>query len=180
MAALSATDVVLVPMTQAFAPAMAEVLADPEIHRFLDASVPPSVEHLTTYYARLESRLSPDRTQRWLNWIVCLEDGKPIGYVQATVHSAHDAWIAYVLSPRHWGQGLAFQAIQAMIRHLSTAYGISHFFASVDCENLRSIALLERLGFSIADDSERARHSVSPQDRLYLSTFDVDQPVPSS
>ena len=107
-----------------------------------------SVAALTERCRRLESRVSPDGSQQWLNWAIrVLEDRRCVGYVQATVHEEATADLAFVLAPPFWGLGLAREAATAALSLLVDNYGVSSVFATVDKRNLRSAALLIRLGF---------------------------------
>ena len=144
------------------------MLQDPAIYAFLDEAAPASLEALEARYARMAARESPDGTQRWLNWVISEEDGPPCGYVQATVLQEGRAWIAYVLAPDRWGRGLATRATGAMIDYLEGTLGVVRCMASVDAGNARSIALLERLAFQAAPESEAVAAGVGPGDRLFI------------
>jgi len=168
MQTLAAGQLVLEPLTVAHAEAMFEVLADAEIHRYLDHPPPPSVEHLRKVYARLETRSSPDGSQVWLNWVIRLPGHAPLGYVQATVVVAGTAWVAYALSSKHWGRGYGYAATGAMLEHLATEYGVARYLATVEAENRRSIRLLERLAFHAATPLESDAHSLSETERLFV------------
>jgi RimJ/RimL family protein N-acetyltransferase len=168
MQSITTAQLVLEPLTVAHAEAMFEVLADPEIYRYLDYPPPPSLEHLRRLYTRLESRKSPDGSQLWLNWVVRVPGQAPVGYVQATVIAPGSAWVAYVLSSKHWGRGYAHAAAQAMIEHLNKAYGVSRYLATVEAENQRSIRLLDRLAFRAATADEANGQGLSATERLYL------------
>jgi ribosomal-protein-alanine N-acetyltransferase len=168
MKRLAVDGLVLAPLTRAHAAAMSAVLADPEIHRYLDDSSPPSAASLHQRYARLESRKSPDGAEQWLNWVVFLADQTAIGFVQATVTSSFEAWVAYAFSSRQWGRGLAFSATQAMLDHLRAEYGVHRLLARVEMENTRSIRLLERLRFGPAAATEMASHRLTSSERLYV------------
>ena len=168
MQAIDAGELRLEPLTAAHAEAMFEVLVDPEIHRYLDQPAPPSVEHLRGVYERLETRHSHDGRQRWLNWVIRAKDDSLLGYVQATVTESSSAWVAYVLSPRHWGHGHAGAAMRAMLEHLKAVYLVKRFFATVETGNGRSIRLLERLGFHEATNDELEGHRLSATERLYV------------
>jgi len=158
----------LEPLTVAHAEAMFDVLADAEIYRYLDYPAPPSIEHQRNLYARLEKRQSPDGSETWLNWIVRRLGEPPMGYVQATVLPSGDAWVAYVLNSKHWGGGVAHAATEAMMAHLAEAYGVKRYMATVEFENVRSIRLLERLGFRLATEREAGAHELTASERLYL------------
>lgn len=55
--------------------------------------------------------------------------------------------IGYILHPDHWGQGLAREALGAVIPHLFARHPIPALKADVDPANDRSIRLLLGLGF---------------------------------
>jgi RimJ/RimL family protein N-acetyltransferase len=89
-----------------------------------------------------------------------------IGYVQATVYPDGRAAIAYVLSSRHWGRGLAHQAVQAMIAELVLRHRVRRLSAVLKAENRRSRRLLERLGFALAPPELQARHRIGADELL--------------
>ncbi len=138
----------LEPLTRAHAPEMFEALSDPSIYRFMEEAPPESLEALAGRYARLETRLSADGRERWLNWVVRESaTSRAIGFVQATVREDGSALVAYVIAPPAQGQGFAREATTAMIGELRGRYGSSRFRASVDPRNAASLALLAALGF---------------------------------
>ncbi|MDE8651602.1 GNAT family N-acetyltransferase [Novosphingobium album (ex Liu et al. 2023)] len=55
--------------------------------------------------------------------------------------------IGYILDPALWGQGLAGEALRAVLGHVFTAHGLERAVADVDPRNAASLRLLERLGF---------------------------------
>lgn len=56
------------------------------------------------------------------------------------------AEIGYTLATDAQGRGLATEAVRAWLTYAFGAYDLHRVTATVDCENLRSVALLERLG----------------------------------
>lgn len=50
------------------------------------------------------------------------------------------------LSPEHWGKGVAYQTLQAIIQYNFTQLGIRTIEASIITENNRSIRLAQKLG----------------------------------
>lgn len=168
MKALATPELMLEPLVPADAEAMFEVLGDPQLYRHLDERAPPSVDHLRRLYTRLESRLSPDASQVWLNWVVRRPGLPPLGYVQATVMLNHTAWVGYVFSAQHWGRGYATQAGQTLLEHLSSDYGVRRVLARVEAANLRSIRLLQRLAFRQAEGQDLEGHGLSPSERLFV------------
>jgi ribosomal-protein-alanine N-acetyltransferase len=55
--------------------------------------------------------------------------------------------IGYILHPDVWGQGIAIEAMSAVIPHLFAAHADPALTADVDPGNVASIRVLEKLGF---------------------------------
>ena len=125
---------------------MVAVLQDPLIYEY-EHEPPRSEEWLRERYTKLETRRSSDGSEHWLNWVVRLDSGEAIGYVQATVEPDGRAFIAYVLASRWWGKGLAQEAVRTMMQELRDAYRAKQFVAVFKKRNERSRRLLQRLGF---------------------------------
>jgi ribosomal-protein-alanine N-acetyltransferase len=155
----------LEPQEAVHAEEMFEVLADPAIYEY-ENEPPPSVEWLRARFARLESRRSPDGREAWLNWVIRPEASGLAGYVQATVGPDGRAAIAYVLSSGHWGRGLATRAVEAMIGELRERHRVRELHAVFKRGNLRSMRLLERLGFSLASREEHVESGIEPGELL--------------
>jgi len=149
----------LEPQTAAHAEEMFVVLSDPAIYEH-ENEPPPSLEWLRARFTKLESRRSPDGQEQWLNWVIRLPTSELVGYVQATVHANGHAAIAYALSSAHWGRGLAGEAVQAMVSELVEHYHVRSLSAVLKRGNLRSLRLLERLGFSLASPEQHVEHAV--------------------
>ena len=165
MRVVASPNLSLEPQTAAHAEAMFLVLSDPAIYEHENAP-PISVAWLRERFARLEARQSPDGQQQWLNWVIRLPTGELIGYVQATVHAAHRASIAYELSSAFWGRGLASEAVRAMILELVAHHQVLDLSAVLKSGNQRSFRLLERLGFSIASPQMHAKHQAEAGELL--------------
>jgi [ribosomal protein S5]-alanine N-acetyltransferase len=157
----------LEPQTAAHAEAMFVVLSDPAIYEY-ENEPPPSLEWLQARFARLESRQSPDGRERWLNWVIRLPSSELVGYVQATVSPSGNAAIAYVLSSAYWGRGLAQRAVRAMIQELVERHQVRSLSAVLKRANLRSLRLLERLGFSLASPQQHAEAHLETGELLML------------
>ena len=55
--------------------------------------------------------------------------------------------VSYELLPSHWGQGLAFEAVGAMLGWATAHLDDETIIAVTQTANTRSVALLDRLGF---------------------------------
>lgn len=165
MNVIEAAGVRLEPQVAAHAVEMFAVLGDPAIYEF-ENEPPASLDWLRARFTRLESRLSGDGTEMWLNWVARLQGGGLIGYVQAAVSAQGDATIAYELSSRYWGRGLAREAVQAMIAELAARYRAQRLLAVFKRANFRSRRLLQRLGFTPGSPEQYAQRQVEPDEDL--------------
>ena len=165
MRTLELPGLVLEPQVAAHAEAMFTVLADPAIYEYENAP-PESLEWLRKRYERLETRRSGDERDQWLNWVICLPDAGPIGFVQATVTPDGTAAIAYLVSSAHWGRGIAGRAVRAMMSELVAHHGTTSFTAVLKRDNGRSMRLLERLGFTLASAERHVQAGAEPDEVL--------------
>lgn len=122
---------------------MVDVLADPSLYEYTGGEV-PSEELLQSRYAAQAVGKSDDGSQWWLNWVVTHRaTGEPAGFVQATVErdgSTLTADLAWVISPRWQGQGIASEATQAMIGWLRSN-GVSRFTAHIHPDHRASMGV---------------------------------------
>ena len=136
----------LEPLCAVHAEEMFAVLADPAIYEF-ENEPPESVARLQVRYTRLEARVSPKGDEQWLNWAVRQPSGELAGFVQATILSKQQSYIAYVLASRFWRQGVASSAVRAVLADLATNYSVNEAFAVLKSANYRSMGLLRKVGF---------------------------------
>ena len=113
MRSITTERLLLEPQVAAHAEEMFTLLQDPAIYRY-ENEAPRSLELLHERFLRLESRVSADGAETWLNWVVRLQGVGLIGFVQATVHPDESAGIAYVFGSAYWGRGLAYEAVHAI------------------------------------------------------------------
>ena len=165
----------LEPQLAAHATEMFIVLSDPAIYEF-ENEPPSSLAWLTERYLRLESRRSADARQQWLNWVIRLPSGTLAGYVQATICPDARAAIAYVLSSKYWGQGLAQRAVRTMIIELAGHHGVRCFSAVLKRNNFRSSGLLERLGFVPATATQSLEFGTEADELAYILKRAEDLP----
>ena len=157
---------VLEPQVEAHAPAMFEVLSDRAIYEF-EGVPPPSVERLAAGYRRRQSRISPDGSEQWLNWIVRLPTSELAGYVQATVLTTGVSYVAYELASKYWQQGIGSASVSAMMQELSQTYGVTMFVAVLKTANFRSMGLLRHLGFLPGSPADAEKYEAE-QDEVVM------------
>ena len=143
------------------------MLSDPAIYEF-ENEPPASEQWLHRRYELLESRCSSDGSEKWLNWVVRLPDGRLAGYVQATVFAGAVALVAYELNSEYWRRGIGSAAVQAMLHELGTQYEVERNVAVLKASNFRSLGLLRRLGFGSADESEAAAWRDTPDELVMV------------
>ena len=153
MRRLSGEGLVLEPQIEAHAGELYAVLDDPELYVFTDDKGPARKDALAARLAKLESRRSPDGTERWLNWVVRTDEGAMVGYVQATVRAGNVAEIAYVLGRTYWRRGYATAACRMLLAELRDTYRVERAVATLDPQNSASLALLRKLGFRPLSES---------------------------
>jgi RimJ/RimL family protein N-acetyltransferase len=156
MRTLDATLCRLEPLLVEHADELFQVLSDPAIYTF-ENSPPVSVEALRSRYERLQTRVSPDGSEVWLNWAVRLPDGGLAGFVQATVLPDGHAWVAYELNSRHWRRGIGSRAVAALLVELRERYAVRVAMAVLKAANVPSRQLLLKLGFERAAPADEAR-----------------------
>jgi RimJ/RimL family protein N-acetyltransferase len=123
---------------------MFELLSDPRIYEFIEDEPPSQAAALESKYRKAATRVSPDGTEGWFEWVV-RRDGMPMGYAQTTVFLLrNEAALAYVLAPRFWGNGYASECCRLMIQHLAVLPGLERFIIETDVDNLASQRLAER------------------------------------
>lgn len=124
---------------------MYPILADPALYRFTGGNPPRDSEWMEQWFSGLESRKSPDGTQDWLTWIVCLDNEvAPIGYVQATVTGA-EADIAWLIGTAWQGQGYAREAVALMLDQLAER-GVQRLTAHIHPEHHASQKVAAAVG----------------------------------
>lgn len=151
LAAIETPRLRLEPLLELHARELFAGLSAPALYAFMDEAPPTSEAALAERYRFLEARRSPDGSELWLNWALFAREPRDyVGTVQATVGTAGETEIAYVLLPPAQGHGFASEAVTAMLTELRNSFGARAFIAHVDPRNSASIALLERLGFTRA------------------------------
>jgi RimJ/RimL family protein N-acetyltransferase len=134
-----------------------------------------SLEKLENRYAFWEQRISPDKTEYWLNWVVFTkEDQRAIGELQAGVHiESKVASIAYKVGSSFQGKGYATEGVIAMIEHLKRNYGVIQIKAWIDTRNQPSIKLVERIGMTQVEFIEKADHFKGSDSDEYVYQLDL-------
>jgi RimJ/RimL family protein N-acetyltransferase len=140
----------LEPLRVDHAGELAGVLADAGLYAFTGGS-PPSRTVLEQRYARQVAG-SGDPREVWHNWVVRLgDDGRAVGYVQATVHPAEaSAELAWVVGAAWQGRGIAREAAALVLDHL-LGTGVTRVVAHVHPDHVASQRVASALGMQPTD-----------------------------
>ena len=129
------------------APALHEMLSDAETMRFW--STVPHVEVAETETWVSESVAAAARGDA--HDFAVLRDGRLVGRAAFWMGTE----IGFLFHRDVWGQGIAREAVGALLRHGFETLHFAGVRADVDPRNLRSLVLLERLGFKRTGYAER-------------------------
>ena len=81
-------------------------------------------------------------------WMIFEEKGPAIGWISIAHQQDGLQHIGYMLATEARGRGIATEALDALLDHSFRFFGARRIQAGTDPENLASIRLLERLGFT--------------------------------
>ena len=137
----------LEPLRAAHADELFEALRDEALYAWVSAMAPDRIDALRARWERLESRLSPDGTAAWLNWVPRRgSDGVCLGRIDVEVRGDEAPNVGYMFARQAWGHGYAREAVGAVVAHLD-ALGVRRMVASVTVGNEASRKVLEAVGF---------------------------------
>jgi RimJ/RimL family protein N-acetyltransferase len=63
--------------------------------------------------------------------------------------------VGFILHPAHWGQGMAYEAMTALLGHLFDTRALPRLTAEADPRNIASLRVLSRLGFTETHRAEK-------------------------
>lgn len=90
--------------------------------------------------------LSPGEPGQWFIFALELkETRKLIGHVALKMLDDQQAEIGFTMGRESQGKGLAFEAATSVLHYAFDSLGLHRVIAIADCENTRSLALLNRL-----------------------------------
>jgi len=153
------------PVRGADQAAIADLLRDPDVRRFMcdDRIVPDKMISAMLRNDALDA-------QRGLGfWMIEFPAGQGVGLAGMRPLRGAGGNAPYVtgviepviaLCPRLWGSGLAATALGALIGHMRDYLKLDRLVAVADRPNVRSHALLRRLGFASAGTTSGLAHEL--------------------
>jgi ribosomal-protein-alanine N-acetyltransferase len=112
---------------------------------------------LTATIARSQLPERPD----YLLAVTRLDDDRMIGFVRLGPTGVQAAHLGYAIAADHWGHGYATEAARTMLKFAFGPLELHRVSAAIGPENLASVAVVKRLGFSYEG---RIRHHVFTND----------------
>lgn len=126
--------------------ALHELYGDERVARFL-YSGPETIEDARARLGRYLERVELTETSG-LSAAVTLPDGAYVGDLALwhTDFEQREAELAYVVLPRHQGQGYAVEAARALLDWAFTVAGLQRVVARLEARNAASARVAEKLG----------------------------------
>jgi ribosomal-protein-alanine N-acetyltransferase len=123
------------------------VNGDAEVCRFLPYEAWPSLDEAQAWLARMETLCAGGQAHQ----LVMVREGRAVGTVLLFRWDEPSARIelGYALGRAHWGQGIAHEALAAVLGAAFGPLGLRRIEAQVQPDNRASNALIERLGFRL-------------------------------
>ncbi|MBW4483945.1 MAG: GNAT family N-acetyltransferase [Tildeniella torsiva UHER 1998/13D] len=158
------------------AAAVYEYGRDPEVTRYMDWTRHPSIQDAIE---ALESFAAQWESGNEVCWAITTKtENTAIGTIACRIESPR-ADFGYVLNRRYWGQGLATEAVRAVLSWVMSLPEIDRIWATCDTENLASARVLEKAGLWREGMQPRSifRPNLSPTPRDIFIFAKVRDPV---
>ena len=121
---------------------------DPEVQRFNG----PTLSRLEDAYSLILDLQKAYRLQTGITWgVTFAAEDEVIGLVSLHNwrHFHRRAEVGYDLARAYWGQGIASEALRAIVHFGFTELNLNHIHASTIATNEASVRLLEKVGFHL-------------------------------
>jgi len=144
---LQTSRLTLRPMTIADAESLHAIMSDAEVMAFWDMS---EIEDIELTIAILKSQLADMKKKKSSYWAMTrTEDGLFVGCCDLSEIDRwhHRAEVGFIVSKAFWGDGYAQEAMEAVVDHAAQAMKLRRLTARTHLGNVRSVRLLEKLGF---------------------------------
>jgi len=147
----------------------AEIARDPEVMRFI-ATGEPWTDARIGWFMGLQSAYQ--QTLGYCNWkLTDRASGELLGFCGlAPLASLGEIEIGWWLKPAQWGQGLATEAADRVVRVAFAVHRINRIVARTYRSNTRSISLIDRLGMTFD-------RLLDPGPAGEIALFQLDLPV---
>ena len=90
-------------------------------------------------------------------------------YLEEDRKTAEFGWI---INKNYWGQGYTKEAAEALLEYASSKWGVKHFFAHCDSENVASYSVMEGIGMKLTGRQGGRKNRASDEPRVEL-TYEI-------
>lgn len=144
------------------AAALFALVDDADVMRHMDWPRARSVDDTRAHLEGVLHRWDAGTEHQYL--ILRKPEAQPVGSIAFRPHGFHVDF-GYLLGRAHWGQGLATEAAQLLVRHLQRQPGVVRIWATCDADNGASAAVLKNVGLQFEGRLRRAhlRPNFEPQ-----------------
>jgi ribosomal-protein-alanine N-acetyltransferase len=134
------------PWTEDDAADMHIIFSDPEAMRFWNVPLSTGPQDLVPRI-RHSREAPPEHHAAWA--VVLVQTGQAVGFLNYHHREMQNRRleIGYILARAFWGQGLAREAVSALLGHCFADLRANRVEALIDPDNHASIRLAQRLGF---------------------------------
>ncbi|TMG63736.1 MAG: GNAT family N-acetyltransferase [Chloroflexi bacterium] len=105
--------------------------------------------HQTPYEDRAIVRRSDGTLIGAVGFAACLAPFGQLRSFDGAPHRTSEVGLFWALFPEHWGNGYATEAARAMVSYAFDELDLARIVATTEHDNLRSIAVMKRLGMTI-------------------------------
>ena len=144
---LQTSRLTLRPLQAEDAPNLHAIMSDAEVMAFWDIA---EIEDMGLTSAILESQLDQMARKSAFYWAMeRAADGAFVGCCDLSEidRRHHRAEVGFIVGREHWGDGYTLEAMQAVLSHAAQSLRLRRLTARTHLGNVRSVKLLERLGF---------------------------------
>lgn len=147
---------------------MAAIRSDAEVNRYINRDGYLGLPEAEAFIKKIIHGIANDG---WLYWAICLkEDDKLIGTICLwnIDRKTRQAELGYELLPAMQGKGIMSEAMVQVMRVAFEELDFKKIIAVTNRLNRKSVALLERFGFSEADSA--VSHDLEPDEAVFVLT----------
>ncbi|MEK6226377.1 MAG: GNAT family N-acetyltransferase [Chloroflexota bacterium] len=114
--------------------------------------------HQTPYEDRAIVLKSDGTVVGAVGFAPCLAPFGRLSSFGGTPHRTPEVGLFWALFPKHWGNGYATEAARAMVSYAFDELELARIVATTENDNLRSIAVMKRLGMTIERNPSAEPH----------------------
>ena len=141
---LKTNRLILRPQEEADAPALFAILSDTSAMRFWNRSTITRLAVVEELMREQQAAMARGECCYW----TLIQDGEAIGSIDLSLIESGSAELGFLLRPERWGQGLASEAVGAVIAHAFDGLLLARIAAAVRSENKAAARVLEKNGFT--------------------------------